>query len=124
MHGKHCLATACISNTAACNFYLNGSVCVCVLQNKLNINDWSSVQSLFDKLNKQMEKAQKATETLGAPRVYIKMLVELEVSPIQIPPSEIPRHAHLLGKPPTAVLTLTALSPKCMLDDLQACDQS
>jgi translation initiation factor 3 subunit C len=53
---------------------------VCLLQNKLNINDWSSVQSLFDKLNKQMEKAQKATETLGAPRVYIKMLVELEVS--------------------------------------------
>ncbi len=49
------------------------------LQNKLNINDWSSVQSLFDKLNKQMEKAQKATESLGAPRVYIKMLVELEV---------------------------------------------
>ncbi len=53
-----------------------------VLQNKLNINDWSSVQSLFDKLNKQMEKAQKATESLGAPRVYIKMLVELEVCPV------------------------------------------
>ncbi|CAL8466376.1 g5912 [Coccomyxa elongata] len=48
------------------------------MRNKLNINDWSSVQSLFDKLNKQMEKAQKATESLGAPRVYIKMLVELE----------------------------------------------
>lgn len=53
--------------------------CGSLLQNKLNINDWSSVQSLFDKLNKQMEKAQKATESLGAPRVYIKMLVELEV---------------------------------------------
>ena len=48
-------------------------------QNKLNINDWSAVQSLFDKLNKQMEKAQKATESLGAPRVYLKMLIELEV---------------------------------------------
>lgn len=50
------------------------------MQNKLNINDWSSVQSLFDKLNKQMEKTQKAAESIGAPRVYIKMLVELEVS--------------------------------------------
>ncbi len=49
-------------------------------QNKLNINDWSSVQSLFDKLNKQMEKTQKASESLGTPRVYIKMLVELEVT--------------------------------------------
>ena len=49
------------------------------VQNKLNINDWSSVQSLFDKLNKQMEKTLKAADSLGAPRVYIKMLVELEV---------------------------------------------
>ena len=48
-------------------------------QNKLNINDWSAVQSLFDKLNKQMEKAAKATEALGTPRVYLKMLIELEV---------------------------------------------
>ena len=60
------------------------------MQNKLNINDWSSVQSLFDKLNKQMEKAQKATETLGAPRVYIKLLVELEV---RIPAKLVSRHA-------------------------------
>ena len=51
------------------------------MQNKLNINDWSSVQSLFDKLNKQMEKTLKAADSLGAPRVYIKMLVELEVQP-------------------------------------------
>ena len=49
------------------------------LQNKMHINDWSAIQTLFDKLNKQVEKAQKVTETLGAPRVYIKMLVELEV---------------------------------------------
>ncbi len=45
----------------------------------MHINDWSAIQTLFDKLNKQVEKAQKVTETLGAPRVYIKMLVELEV---------------------------------------------
>ena len=49
------------------------------VQNKMHINDWSAIQTLFDKLNKQVEKAQKVTETLGAPRVYIKMLVELEV---------------------------------------------
>jgi hypothetical protein len=47
----------------------------------MHINDWSAIQTLFDKLNKQVEKAQKVTETLGAPRVYVKMLVELEVRP-------------------------------------------
>ena len=52
---------------------------MCGAQNKMHINDWSAIQTLFDKLNKQVEKAQKVTETLGAPRVYIKMLVELEV---------------------------------------------
>ena len=60
-------------------------------QNKLNINDWSSVQSLFDKLNKQMEKTLKAADSLGAPRVYIKMLVELEV--ITATPSNLIMHA-------------------------------
>lgn len=48
------------------------------LQNKVNINDWSSVQSLFDKLNKQLEKTQKVTDALGVPRVYVRILVELE----------------------------------------------
>lgn len=49
-----------------------------LLQNKVNINDWSSVQSLFDKLNKQLEKTQKVTDALGVPRVYVRILVELE----------------------------------------------
>lgn len=49
-----------------------------LLQNKVNINDWSSVQSLFDKLNKQLEKTQKVADALGTPRVYIRILVELE----------------------------------------------
>jgi len=48
------------------------------LQNKVNINDWSSVQSLFDKLNKQLEKTQKVTDAIGVPRVYVRILVELE----------------------------------------------
>lgn len=46
----------------------------------MHINDWSSIQTLFDKLNKQMEKAQKVAEGEAAPRLYIKMLAELEVS--------------------------------------------
>jgi hypothetical protein len=53
--------------------------CLLLPQNKLNINDWSAVQSLFDKLNKQVEKAAKAADALGTPRVYLKMLIELEV---------------------------------------------
>ena len=44
------------------------------------INDWSSIQSLFDKLNKQLEKTQKVAEQAVLPRVYIRLLVELEVS--------------------------------------------
>jgi translation initiation factor 3 subunit C len=54
-------------------------LCLLFLQNKMHINDWSAIQTLFDKLNKQLEKAQKATEgLLGVPRVYIRLLVELE----------------------------------------------
>ena len=29
------------------------------LQNKMHINDWSAIQTLFDKLNKQLEKSMK-----------------------------------------------------------------
>ena len=53
-------------------------------QNKLHINDWSAIQTLFDKLNKQLEKAQKVTEAATVPRIYVKLLVELEVSMHQI----------------------------------------
>ena len=49
-----------------------------MLQNKLHINDWNSIQTLFDKLNKQLEKTQKVTETATLPRMYLKLLVELE----------------------------------------------
>ena len=48
------------------------------MQNNVNINDWSSVQSLFDKLNKQLEKTMKVTDAIGVPRVYVRILVELE----------------------------------------------
>lgn len=49
-----------------------------MVQNKMKINDWSAIQSLFDELNKRLEKAQKVADNVGVPRVYIRMLVELE----------------------------------------------
>jgi translation initiation factor 3 subunit C len=49
-----------------------------LLQNKMHINDWQSIQTLWDKLNKQLEKTQKVTGALGTPRPYVKILVELE----------------------------------------------
>ena len=53
--------------------------CAC-RQNKIKINDWSAIQTLFDKLNKQLEKTQKVTMSLGVPRKYVRILVELEDS--------------------------------------------
>ena len=50
----------------------------CYIQNKMHINDWQSIQTLWDKLNKQLDKTQKVTGALGTPRPYIKILVELE----------------------------------------------
>jgi translation initiation factor 3 subunit C len=44
----------------------------------MKINDWSSIQSLFDELNKRFEKIQKTSGSTNEPRQYIKMLVELE----------------------------------------------
>lgn len=48
------------------------------LQNKMHINDWSSIQTLFDRLNKQLEKIMKTAPGLGVPRVYARILAELE----------------------------------------------
>ncbi|KAK2079971.1 hypothetical protein QBZ16_002366 [Prototheca wickerhamii] len=48
------------------------------LRNKMHINDWQSIQALFDKLNKQLERTQKATGALGVPRTYVRLLTELE----------------------------------------------
>ena len=45
----------------------------------MKINDWNSIQTLFDELNKRLDKVQKAPGSSGEPRKYIKMLVELEV---------------------------------------------
>lgn len=47
-------------------------------QNKMKINDWSAIQSLFDDLNKRLDKIQKTEMTSIVPRAYVKLLVELE----------------------------------------------
>lgn len=48
------------------------------LRNKMKINDWPAIQTGFDELNKRLERYSKAEGAIGTPRVYIKMLVELE----------------------------------------------
>ena len=49
-----------------------------LLQNKMHINDWSAIQTLFDRLNKQLEKIMKTAPGLGVPRAYARILAELE----------------------------------------------
>jgi translation initiation factor 3 subunit C len=44
----------------------------------MKINDWSAIQTLFDELNKRLDKARKVADNVGVPRVYLKMIVELE----------------------------------------------
>ncbi len=48
------------------------------IRNKMNINDWFSIQTLWDKLHKQVEKTKRTIGMLGTPRPYIKIIVELE----------------------------------------------
>lgn len=52
-----------------------------LLQNKLNINDWSAILPLFDKLNTQLAKTQAdqtIVQTGKLPRIYLRTLAELE----------------------------------------------
>eukprot|EP00976_Prorocentrum_cordatum_P103717 1193578-Prorocentrum_minimum.AAC.1 len=44
----------------------------------MKINDWVSLQTLFDKLNKQLEKTSRFTEGSQPPKFYFKTLIALE----------------------------------------------
>eukprot|EP00250_Pteridium_aquilinum_P011825 c20332_g1_i1 orf=228-3125(+) len=48
------------------------------IKNSMKINDWVSIQENFDKINKQLEKVVRVTESEVAPRLYVKALVMLE----------------------------------------------
>ena len=44
----------------------------------MNVNDWTSIQTVFDKLQKQLEKAMKSAGLTNPPRQYIHLLCDLE----------------------------------------------
>ena len=50
------------------------------MANKSKINDWLTVTTLFDKLNKQLEKTMRTAQTTTVPKFYFRCLARLEDS--------------------------------------------
>ncbi len=44
----------------------------------MKINDWSAIQEQFDTLNQRLEKTRKFLVGSAVPRVYLKLLIDLE----------------------------------------------
>jgi hypothetical protein len=48
------------------------------VQNKIKVNDWLSIQSVFDKIHKHLEKAMKTANLMQPPKQYIHILCDLD----------------------------------------------
>lgn len=44
----------------------------------MKVNDWSSIQTVFDKIHKQLEKTMKAAHLSSPPKQYIHILCDLQ----------------------------------------------
>ena len=48
------------------------------IRGNMDGNEWAAIQTLWDKLHKQVDKLKKTSGMLGTPRPYVKILADLE----------------------------------------------